>query len=93
MALTTLTKWGNGQGVLIPKALCEKYGLSIGDKLIIKEGAEGIELKPKRRTFTTHYVDLEDLFDGWTGTYEPPEDWPSIGNEINWSKPVGKETI
>lgn len=91
MVFTTLRKWGNGQGVLIPKALCDKHGLSIGDKLIIEEGALGIKLKPEHRSLATSYVDIEELFDGWTGTYEPPEDWPHVGNEIDWSEPVGKE--
>ena len=71
MVYATLTKWGNSQGVLIPKSLCNKYGLSVGDKLIIEEGAAGIELKPQRRRFATHPVDLDELFEGWTGTYEP----------------------
>ena len=44
MVYATLTKWGNSQGVLIPKSLCDKYGLSVRDKLIIEEGAAGIEL-------------------------------------------------
>lgn len=91
MVFTTLTKWDNGQGVLIPKAVCDKYGLSVGDKLIIEEGTLGIKLKPEHRSFTTHYVDIEELFDGWTGAYEPPEDWPCIGNEIDWGEPMGEE--
>ena len=62
MVYATLTKWGNSQGVLIPKSLCDKYGLSVGDKLIIEEGAAGIELKPQRRRFATHPVDLDELF-------------------------------
>ena len=78
MVSATLTKWGNSQGVLIPKSLCDKYGLSVGDKLIIEEGAAGIELKPQRRRFATHPVD-------------PPEDWPCVGDEIDWGEPVGKE--
>ena len=91
MVYATLTKWGNSQRVLIPKSLCDKYGLSVGDKLIIEEGAAGIELKPQRRRFATHPVDLDELFEGWTGTYEPPEDWPCVGDEIDWGEPVGKE--
>ena len=90
MVSATLTKWGNSQGVLIPKSLCDKYGLSVGDKLIIEEGAAGIELKPQRRRFATHPVDLDELFEGWTGTYEPPEDWPCVGDEIDWANRVAR---
>ena len=92
MVSATLTKWGNSQGVLIPKSICEKYGLSVGDKLVIEQGVSGIELKPQKRTYQrTHAIDLDELFDGWTGTYEPPSDWPLIGNEIDWGAPVGEE--
>ena len=33
MSTTKLNKWGNSQGVLIPKALCESAGFQIGDRV------------------------------------------------------------
>ncbi len=33
MSTTKLNKWGNSQGVLIPKKLCERAGFRIGDRV------------------------------------------------------------
>lgn len=33
MSTTKLNKWGNSQGVLIPKALCESAGFRVGDRV------------------------------------------------------------
>ena len=35
MSTTKLNKWGNSQGVLIPKHLCEYVGLHVGDQVEI----------------------------------------------------------
>ncbi|MCL2137303.1 MAG: AbrB/MazE/SpoVT family DNA-binding domain-containing protein [Coriobacteriia bacterium] len=35
-SISTLEKWGNGQGVRIPKAICEQIGATIGDTVVIK---------------------------------------------------------
>lgn len=35
MATTKLSKWGNSQGVLLPKQLCEHIGLKVGDPIAI----------------------------------------------------------
>jgi len=35
---TTLTKWGNSQGVRIPKSVCEQLGASVGDEASIDYG-------------------------------------------------------
>ena len=33
MASTKLNKWGNSQGVILPKKLCERAGFAIGDRV------------------------------------------------------------
>ena len=33
MATTKLNKWGNSQGVLIPKKVCESAGFQVGDRV------------------------------------------------------------
>ena len=35
MSTTKLNKWGNSQGVIIPKHLCEYIGLQVGDPIEI----------------------------------------------------------
>ena len=88
----TLTKWGNGQGVLIPKRLCEKLGIEPGDKLNVTATEDSITIVPVRqRARRTRVVTIEELFEGYDGTYDPPSDWPAFGNETDWGEPVGRE--
>ena len=46
MSTTKLNKWGNSQGVLIPKKLCENAGFRIGDtvQMVINPETRRIEL-------------------------------------------------
>lgn len=91
-ATATLTKWGNSQGLLIPKRLCENLGIKPGDKLDITATEESITIVPVReRARRTRFVTIEELFEGYDGAYEPPSDWPTEGNEIDWGEPVGGE--
>lgn len=76
MTTGTLTKWGNSQGVLIPKPLCDQLGIKPGDKLSIDLEDGGITIKPEQE-FT-----LSSLMAGYKGPM--PE-------EYDWGKPMGKE--
>ena len=76
MSTVTLSKWGNGQGILLPKQLCEKLGLQIGDKLKIDAQEGKLTIKPVKS------YRIEDLLEGYTGP--KPE-------EYDWGKPMGKE--
>lgn len=91
-ATGTLAKWGNSQGIIIPKRICDALGVSVGDKLELEVGDGGLSVKPQRRKYgrTKRYT-IEELFEGYEGAYEPPNDWPTIGNEIDWGGPVGEE--
>lgn len=92
MATATLTKWGNSQGILIPKALCDKMELTVGDKLEIAARDGIIEVKPVRHTYQrTRKASIDEIFQSWDGSYEPPSDWLVIGAEIDWGKPAGSE--
>ena len=33
MATTKLNKWGNSQGVILPKKVCESAGFQVGDRV------------------------------------------------------------
>lgn len=94
MATVTLTKWGNGQGVLIPKRICDQLGLRVGDKVTIDSDGRRIDITPQRQNFLRgRVVSIQTLFEGWEGTYVPPADWAGsgVGNEPDWGAPVGKE--
>lgn len=79
MAEGMLQKWGNSQGIRIPKHLVNAVHWAQGEKLDIK--AEGtrliIEPKEKRKT-------IDELFEGYDGEYsEEYVDWGSPrGNEV-----------
>ena len=92
-ATATLTKWGNSQGLIIPRAICDRAGLKVGDKVDLDVTEEGsISATPSAKRFVrSRHADIATLFAGWTGPYVPPSDWPTIGNEIDWGEPVGNE--
>lgn len=77
---TTIQKWGNSQGIRLPKHLLEQMKwkeneeiniVSDGEKIIIEK-----VLKIKRKN-------IEELFADFDDNYEPIE--------MDWGKPVGNE--
>ena len=92
MPATTLKKWGNSTGILIPKAVLGNMGWKLGDELNFSTKGSKLELqkKPKVRT-SRKSVDLEQLFQGWDSDYELPSDLKTYGSEVYWGKPVGDE--
>jgi len=76
MSTVTLSKWGNGQGILLPKQLCEKLGLKTGDKLTVDAQEGKLIIKPEKS------YRIESLLEGYTGP--KPE-------EYDWGKPMGRE--
>lgn len=88
----TLSKWGNSQGILIPKALCNALGLKIGDKLELEEDEGVVTLRPKEKRFMrTEKKSASELFGSYAEAYEAPRDWARSGNEADWGKSVGVE--
>ncbi len=88
----TLKKWGNSQGVLVPKHLCEDLGITIGDRLEIKEEDGAITMRPAKNLFArSHKLTANELFADWKGEYKAPSDWDSRGAEIEWGMPTNDE--
>jgi len=73
-----LVKWGNSQGVRIPKAVVEKARLQEGDELEIHVEEGRITIAPLSPKLT-----LESLVMGITRKNRHPEQ--------EWSKAIGKE--
>ena len=52
MNTTRVNKWGNSQGVILPKHLCEHVGIQVGDLLEVTvdatSGTIELSLAPKR---------------------------------------------
>lgn len=93
MTIATLTKWGNSQGILLPKTICETLGIKVGDELYIVDTEEYIQIKPVKKHFKRKKVlTSEEVFANWNTEYERPGDLPAgTGNEVSWGEPVGKE--
>lgn len=92
----TLVKWGNSQGLRVPKEACDLLGIDLGAKakMVVDSASSQLLItfeQPKRQFQRTRKVSIEELFEGFEGEYEPPADWPLLGNEVDWGEPAGKE--
>ena len=79
---TTIQKWGNSQGVRLPKAILEKLLLQENDQVdIVTDNDSIIITKATRKRRATK--SLEDRFENYSGDYKCAE--------FDWGEPVGKE--
>ena len=79
---TTIQKWGNSQGVRIPKAILETLLLRENDPVQITAANDAIVIKKitrKRRAKRS----LDERFENYDGSYGCAE--------YDWGKPMGKE--
>ena len=80
--LTTIQKWGNSQGVRLPKTILDKLFLQENDQVEINTENSSIIIRKatrKRRAIKS----LEELFSNYTGIYKC--------EECDTGKPVGRE--
>ena len=85
-------KWGNGLGILLPRAIVKELGIEAGDELEFDVDNGQIIIfdpeKDKDRLRIPRYK-LEDLLAVYDGTQEQDE----IAKEWDNLKPVGREII
>ena len=79
--LTKVQKWGNSQGLRIPKAILEDSHITVGDEVDISVHEGNIIIKPVVQIRGRH--DIKDLVARMPRDYKP--------EEIDWGPPVGKE--
>lgn len=79
-----VSKWGNTQGIRIPKAFLEMLGLKVGDDIEIEASNDKMIITKKRPQ--KKEIDLDELFKGYNGSTHVEEFWKDI-------KDVGKEVI
>ncbi|MDR1703536.1 MAG: AbrB/MazE/SpoVT family DNA-binding domain-containing protein [Clostridiales bacterium] len=75
----TIQRWGNSQGIRLPKVLLEDLGMREGEEVNISAQDGMIIIRStagKRQT-------IQELFAGYEGDYKP--------DEIYWGKPKGRE--
>ena len=76
---TTIQKWGNSQGVRIPKILLDTVKWDENEQIVIVVDKDKLiieKAKNKRKN-------IKELFADYKGDYEP--------TEIDWGNPEGKE--
>ena len=76
----TIQKWGNSQGIRIPKAFLEALGMRENDLVELNRVDDNIVItKVKKEKELT----LEDIFKDYDGNY--------VAEEFDWGPPIGKE--
>ena len=78
--ITSVSRWGNSQGIRINKNLLELLNLKINDPVdVIVEDNKIIIMKTEEKSKVT----MKSLFENFDGEYE--------SGEIEWGGRVGKE--
>lgn len=82
----TIQKWGNSQGLRIPKVLLEAIGLRENDRVELVQTDDGIQIKKATSVHRT----LEDRLIAFYGT--PVEQISRLDDtEVDWGRPEGHE--
>ena len=76
---TSIAKWGNGQGIRIPKGILERLQWKSGQKVNLI--VENDELKI--RAVQNERKSIQELFEGYEENYQC--------QEFDWGEPEGKE--
>ncbi|BAI80373.1 suppressor of inhibitory function of ChpA [Deferribacter desulfuricans SSM1] len=79
--MAIIQKWGNSQGIRIPKRYLRKIGLDVGDVIEIEIKGNNLILKPVK-SIKKPKINIYDLF-------EKDKDYKT--EEYDWQKPQGKE--
>ena len=79
---TTIQKWGNSQGVRIPKIILDSVNWSENEQIVINvEDGKLVMEKAKEHK----RKNIKELFEGYKGDYEPIEiDWGEAKGEEIW---------
>lgn len=74
-----IQKWGNSQGIRLPKIILENVNMHEGEEVELITQNETIIIKPAAKKRKT----IQELFIDYKGDFTP--------EEIDWGKPVGGE--
>ncbi|HUF11063.1 MAG TPA: AbrB/MazE/SpoVT family DNA-binding domain-containing protein [Rhodothermales bacterium] len=78
---TKIQRWGNSQGLRIPKDLLKEAGITIGEEVVISVEEGVLTVTPVSRSRGKYK--LEELVRGIPEDYKP--------HEAEWGDPAGKE--
>ena len=78
---TTIQKWGNSQGIRIPKAILDTVKWTENEKIILVVDNEKIIMEKAKKT----RKNIKELFADYDGEYEPIEiEWGEVKGEEIW---------
>lgn len=77
---TTIQKWGNSQGIRVPKHILQSINLSDNETVELFTENDTIIIK---KLATKKPITIEDLFANYDGEYKT--------SEYDWGKPMGRE--
>ncbi len=77
---TTIRKWGNSQGIRIPKSILDSVNWSENEeiKIMVENGKLILEKAKENKR-----KNIKELFEDYKGDYKP--------EEIDWGEPQGDE--
>lgn len=76
----TIQKWGNSQGIRIPKAFLEALGMRENDLVELSRVDNNILISKVKKE---QELTLEDIFQDYDGAYK--------AEKFDWGSPSGKE--
>lgn len=76
----TIQKWGNSQGIRIPKAFLEALGMAENDLVELTRVDDNIVIK---KVHKEDNLTLDEIFKDYDGE--------SAAEEFEWGPPVGRE--
>ena len=77
--VSKIQKWGNSQGIRIPKKMLETLDLKVNDNISIEEGENCLKIKKVEEKLSN----IEKLFLNYEDEYEKID--------LDWDNEVGKE--
>lgn len=77
---TTIQKWGNSQGIRIPKILLDSINWSENEEVSINIEEDKLVIEKAK---TQNRKNIKELFKDYKGEYKP--------DEIYWGEPEGEE--
>lgn len=87
-ANSVISKWGNSQGIRLPKSIIDVLNLNVNDKLELRVVDGGIFVKkaiPKKK-YQTLKERMEDYYQCSFDKIKPIET-----DELDWGSPTGEE--
>jgi antitoxin MazE len=79
--VTRIQKWGNSQGLRLPKHVLDEAGIAVGDDVEVT--THGGEICIVKTRWVRGRVDLQELVDAMPAGCQP--------GELVWGEPQGKE--